>query len=96
MKNLEEYFGELISELIEKISNMLKTSNRKDFNHPICDVGVQSLSCVWLFVTPWTAARQASLSFTISWSLLKFISESVILSYPLPPSSPFAINHSQH
>ena len=31
---------------------------------------VQSLSCVQLFVTPWTAARQASLSFTISWSLL--------------------------
>ena len=27
---------------------------------------VQSLSCVWLFATPWTAARQASLSFTIS------------------------------
>ena len=32
---------------------------------------VQSLSCVQLFATPWTAARQASLSFTISWSLLK-------------------------
>ena len=31
----------------------------------------QLLSCVQLFVTPWTAARQASLSFTISWSLLK-------------------------
>ena len=29
---------------------------------------VQSLSCVWLFVTPWTAARQASLSITNSWS----------------------------
>ena len=27
---------------------------------------VQSLNCVWLFVTPWTAAHQASLSFTIS------------------------------
>ena len=27
---------------------------------------VQSLSCVWLFVTPWTVAHQASLSFTIS------------------------------
>ena len=27
---------------------------------------VQSLSCVWLFVTPWTAAHQASLTFTIS------------------------------
>ena len=35
---------------------------------------VQSLSHVWLFVTPGTVARQASLSFTISWSLLKFMS----------------------
>ena len=29
---------------------------------------VQSLSCVRIFVTPWTPARQASLSITISWS----------------------------
>ena len=35
---------------------------------------VQSLSCVRLFVTPWIAAHQASLSITISWSLLKLIS----------------------
>ena len=35
---------------------------------------VQSLSCVLLFVTPWTAARQASLSITNSWSLLKLMS----------------------
>ena len=42
---------------------------------------VQLLSCVWLFATPWTAACQASLSFTISWSFLKLISiETVILS----------------
>ena len=42
---------------------------------------VQSLSCVWLFATPWTTTRQASLSFTISRSLLKFMSiESVMLS----------------
>ena len=34
----------------------------------------QSLSCVRLFATPWTAACQASLSFTISRSLLKLIS----------------------
>ena len=49
----------------------------------------------WLFATPWTAARQASLSFTISRSLFKFVSvESVmpsnhlILCLPLllPPS----------
>ena len=31
-------------------------------------------SHVWLFLTPWTAACQASLSFTISWSLLKLMS----------------------
>ena len=42
---------------------------------------VQSLSRVQLFATTWTAARQASPSFTISWSLLKLMSiESVILS----------------
>ena len=35
---------------------------------------VQSLSHVLLFVTPWTAARQASLSITSSWSLLKLMS----------------------
>ena len=30
------------------------------------NVVVQSLSCVWLFATPWTTAHQASLSFTVS------------------------------
>ena len=51
---------------------------------------VQSLSHVWLFATPWTAAHQASLSITNSWSLLKLMSiESVmpsnhlILCHPL-------------
>ena len=40
---------------------------------------VQSLSRVQLFTTPWTAARQASLSITNSWSLPKLMSiESVI------------------
>ena len=37
-------------------------------------VVVQSLSCDQLLVTPWTAGHQASLSFTISWSLLKLMS----------------------
>ena len=40
---------------------------------------VQSLSCVWLFVTPWTSAHQASLSFTISRSLLKLISIELVM-----------------
>ena len=39
------------------------------------------LSCVQLFATPWTAAHQASLSFTVSQSFLKFMSiESMMLS----------------
>ena len=40
----------------------------------IAVVVVQLFSCVQLFVTPWTAACQASLSFTISQSLLKLMS----------------------
>ena len=41
---------------------------------------VQSFSHVWLFATPWTAACQVSLSFTISWSLLKFMSIELVMS----------------
>ena len=56
---------------------------------------VQLLSHVQLFATPWTAARQASLSITSSWSLLKLmsivsvkLSNHFILCHPLllPPS----------
>ena len=64
---------------------------------------VQSLSCVWLFATPWTAARQASLSISNSRSLLKLMSvESVvpsnhlILCHPLSSPSPPAFNLSQY
>ena len=35
---------------------------------------VQSLSRVWLFATPWIAARQASLSITNTWSSLRLVS----------------------
>ena len=42
---------------------------------------VQSLSRVWLLATPWMAACQAPLSFTISWNWLKFMTiESVMVS----------------
>ena len=50
-------------------------------NNVVLCVRAQLLSRVQLFATPWTAARQASLSFTISWSLLKPMSiESVMTS----------------
>ena len=41
---------------------------------------VQLLNCVWLLVTPWTAACQASLSITNSRSLLKFMSIELVMS----------------
>ena len=43
-------------------------------------VVVQLLCCVWFFVTPCTAARQASLSITNSWSLLKLMSIESVMS----------------
>ena len=86
--------------------NYVSNWRRKEFliknvNHIIhlvthcCIALLLFLSCVQLFATPRTAACQASLSFTISWSLLKLLSiESVIpsnhliLCHPLliPPS----------
>ena len=40
---------------------------------------VQSLRCVQIFVTPWTAVWQASLSITNSWSLLKLMSIELVM-----------------
>ena len=67
----------------------------KDWQLILCPFSVQSLSRVWLFVIPLTAARQASLSITNSWSLLKLMSivsvmpfNHLILCHPLllPPT----------
>ena len=69
---------------------MLGSSILKDRNHLLFIieslvlqkffvVGFQSLSCVQLFATPWTAAHQASLSSTISQSLLKFTSIKLVM-----------------
>ena len=49
---------------------------------------VQLLSRVQLFATPWTAAHQASLSFTISKSLLKLMSSELMM-----PSDHFILCH---
>ena len=49
-----------------------------------------SSSHLWLFATTWTAARQASLPFTISWSLLRS-TESVMLSSHLIQCHPFIL-----
>ena len=56
----------------------------------VAGVVVQSPSRVQLFVTPWTAACQDSLSLTISWSLPKSMSIDDVIqpSHALSPSSP--------
>ena len=92
------------------ITLILKTNHENPINYHLqvqitCSTlhvqlrSVQSLSRVQLYATPWTAARQASLSITNSWSLLKLMSmESVmpsshlilcrplLLLPPIPPS----------
>ena len=69
----------------------LKDKRHLDFQHS----SVQLLSRVWLFASPWTAARQASLSITNSWHLLKLMSIELVMpsnhlilcrSLLLPPS----------
>ena len=89
-ENLSSYFTLVVSTKVVFFFNLLDFSS------------VQSLSRVWLFVTPQTAARQASLSITVSQSLLKLMSmESVmpsnhlILCRPLLPSIS-AFNLFQH
>ena len=69
---------------------MLVKLKQQEFLSTAFRSSVQSLSRVWLFETPWTAARQASRSITNSQSLLKLMSiESVmpsnhhILCHPL-------------
>ena len=63
-------------------------------------VVVQLLSHAWLFAIPWTAARQASLSFTISWGLLKthvyWVDDAIQPSLPLLLPPPIVFNLSQH
>ena len=65
--------------------------HRCEEHHDLC-VSVQSLSCVRL-CDSWTAACQASLSITSSWSLLKLMS--IQPSHPLSSPSPPAFNLSQ-
>ena len=52
---------------------------------------VQSLSHVWLFATPWSAARQASLSITNSQRLLKLMSIELVM-----PSNHLILSFSSH
>ena len=80
------------SELTHRLSSHQVQKPVQNVNHKPMFSSVQPLSHVWIFATPWTATRQASLSITNSRSLLKLMSiESVmpsnhlILCRPLLP-----------
>ena len=71
------FISEHINTSLVNVYLNMSISLQKIFNK--FDHSVQSLSRVWLFATPWTEARQASLSITNSQSLLKLMSiESVM------------------
>ena len=81
-------FGVLIffSSLSLSLLNTPQRALSKEFS------SVESFSCVRLFAASWTAARQASLSITSSWSLLKLMSiESVMPSNHLILCSPLLL-----
>jgi len=82
----KKYCSVCLSLLNHSLQGKLATMLWGYSNSPISSV--QRLSCVRLFATPWTEARQASLSITNSWSLLKLMSiESVT------PSNNFILCH---
>ena len=69
---------------IKKNSNKtcIRTPNKEGMvkcREECSSASVQLLSHVWLFVTPWTAAGQASLSITNSGSLLKLLSIELVM-----------------
>ena len=80
----------IIINLLTSINKLFEVRFKGALDFP-GNLSVKPLTHVWPFVTPWTVACQASLSFIISWTLLKLMStESVmpsnhlILYHPLP------------
>ena len=62
--------------------------------HSLCVIAVQLLSCVQLFVIPWTAAHQAFLFITNFWSLLQLTSIELVM-HPTISSSVASISSSR-
>ena len=73
--------GDLLNPEISYVSciGQVGSLHQRHLGSPPNCCSVTKSCCVWLFATPWTAACRASLSFTISWSLLKLMSIESIL-----------------
>ena len=81
-QNSNRLFSEVDNLMLKIIWKIIKHEmNRGPFSLYLCDLfsSVHLLSRVSLFVTPWTAARQASLSITNSWNLLKLMSIELVM-----------------
>ena len=74
----------LFTNIPNPLSNSRTFSQNQKYHIPISSTpnrpSVQSLSSVYLFVTPWIAAHQASLSITNSWCLPKLMSIELVMS----------------
>ena len=90
--------GELVSQACVEMEWLSTGTDGAWLSHLLpVSVVLQLLSCVRLFATPWTVAGQASLSFTISWSLLTLMSiESVMPSNYLILCHSFVLSLSLH
>ena len=80
-------------------TQLTKNKNHGIWSHLVQFSSVQSLSRVWLFATPYTAAHQASLSISNSRSLpthVHWVSDDIQPSHPLSTPSPASFNLSQH
>ena len=80
------------TELCRVVRDACRSAQGLDFpGGPVGVVVVQSLSHVQLFATPWTEAHQASVSFTVSWGLLKCMSIESVMSNHLVLCSPLLL-----
>ena len=73
MKSLTVYYHRKIRDLYRRTKQL--NTRGKNFS------SIQSLSCVRLFATPFTATHQTSLSFSFSWSLLKLMSIALVMPF---------------
>ena len=82
LSDLLQFIQSFLSLVLLVLAQALRGRIQQEWSPPVFVIAVQSLSCVWFFVTPWTAAFQAPLSHYLN--LLKFLSiELVMLSNSL-------------